>query len=156
MISRTVVLIIFFLVITGFIVALGALQIFLSRRDSKWPGLVLPIASFGLSLIVTLGLGLFTIISVESGRVFVESYDISMVTENDNTNTGERLAAPIVENTHYTQTMIMPGSSTIFAWLAYFIIMNIPTILFAIIYIVCRSERKKVFALNKMSVQDLG
>lgn len=32
------------------------LQVFLSKRENKWPGLVLPIITFGCSLLVLLGM----------------------------------------------------------------------------------------------------
>jgi predicted MFS family arabinose efflux permease len=43
-----------------FLLLLGAgmivLQIFLSRKESKWPGLILPIITFGVSLTIVFGL----------------------------------------------------------------------------------------------------
>ncbi len=54
--ERTLFLLCFFILLPiGFIV----LQIFLSRQESKWPGLVLPGLSFLFSLCIAVGVYLF-------------------------------------------------------------------------------------------------
>lgn len=50
--SRTIAFLIVFLLV--FVVGGILLQIFLSRRESKWPGLVLPLLTFLYSLVLAL------------------------------------------------------------------------------------------------------
>jgi len=115
-------------------VCVGAvvLQVFLSRKESKWPGLVLPIISFFFSVVTVVG------------RV---AFSINTVTQTTTEN-GE-----VVEQST-AQIGDMP--TTIVMALYTFLLYNIPTIIFMAIYAAVRSKRKKQRALEKMSVQDLG
>ena len=116
------------------LLALGAgaivLQIFLSKKESKWAGLVLPIISFGISLMTLLGVVLF---SAYSGTTL--------------TGNGE-----IVEQ---TVTQIGDMSSIIGTAVYIFLIYNIPTAFLLAIYAACRGKRKRQRDLEKMSIQDL-
>lgn len=47
------------------LVGIVLLQIFLSRRESRWPGLVLPSLTFLLSLCVTFGAALYAYVPTE-------------------------------------------------------------------------------------------
>ena len=51
------------------LVGIVLLQIFLSRRESRWPGLVLPSLTFLLSLCVTLGGALFLYIPTQDSTL---------------------------------------------------------------------------------------
>ena len=107
------------------------LQIWLSKRDSKWPGLVLPMISLGVSFVAVLGVLLFsaqkqTTTLLENGRVIEQSAEV--------------LAEPAL--------LIASASYT-------FLINSTPTVILTLIYAACRSKQTKRRALNKMSVQDL-
>ena len=121
-----------------FLLLIGAgiivLQIFLSKGEKKWPGLILPGISFGISLLTGLGVVLFTVQTTESGYI---------------TEEGEYIME--------TVTQIMDPSATILSAVYIFLIYNIPTVILLAIYAVCREKRKKQRALEieKMSVQDL-
>jgi hypothetical protein len=113
------------------VVAAGAivLQVFLSKKESKWLGLILPVISFGISLIVLLGFPLFAVYSTE----------VSM-------------NGAVVEQA-VSQT---DGLSTIIGAVVYlFVLYNIPTAVLLAIYAACRGKRKQQRDLEKMSVQDL-
>ena len=53
--SRMLLVVLIFLLV--FVVGGILLQIFLSRRQSKWPGLILPLLSFLYSLVLVLNVG---------------------------------------------------------------------------------------------------
>ena len=53
------------LILAGVIV----LQVYLSRRAGRWPGLILPILSFGLSLVIVLSAMVFSIQRFEGGGI---------------------------------------------------------------------------------------
>jgi cytochrome bd-type quinol oxidase subunit 1 len=107
------------------------LQIFLSKKESKWAGLILPIITFGISLTALLG-----------GLLFSARTGITTTTVN-----GE-----IIEQ---TTKQIANMSSIIGSAICIFILYNIPTAVLLAIYAACRGKRNRQRALDKMSVQDL-
>lgn len=118
-----------------FISGIVVLQIFLSRMQSKWPGLILPALSLLLSVLAVLSLTMYsnvkTSVSVEeiSGEI-VKQEIISQPTDAD---IGE---------------MILPVVIT-------FASSNIPTVILLAIYFACRRKYKKNSELEKMNIQDL-
>ena len=92
------------------IVALPLIQIFLSRLDSRIPGLILPVISFLISLL----------------------YVFNMYVPLDGA-----------------------GFMLIFSVIMVFLIANIPTAVFIVIYFVCREKRRKKRQLDKMNIHDL-
>ena len=114
------------------------LQIFLSNKQNKWLGLIIPLICLLFSLIPMLALPMYT--TTTSTSVSTES-----VTDG----------AIIYEESviHEPQK---PSISLIIATVApIFIISNIPTIIFLAIYFACRERRKKNLELEKMNIQDL-
>jgi len=107
------------------------LQVFLSKKESKWPGLILPIISFGISLLATLAILLF---SVNKGTM------------------AQTINGEIVEQ---TVTQINSISSIIGGTAFVFVLCNIPTGILIAIYAASRGKRKRQRDLEKMSVQDL-
>lgn len=65
--TRIILFIIIFAVAVGFLAGIVILQVFLSRRESKWPGLIMPIITFGFSLIVFMAFVLFGVVSYVGG-----------------------------------------------------------------------------------------
>ena len=115
----------------GLIAGIVALQIFLSRREGKWQGLILPIISFVNSVMLTASVLLFSPAT---------STQVVMVN-------GE-----VIEET----TRQIASTGSIIGMAAYiFMISNIPTAVLTLIYAACRGKREKQRALEKMSVQDL-
>lgn len=53
------------LITLALLVGIVLLQIFLSRWESRWPGLILPVLSFLFSLCVTYGAALFAYMSTQ-------------------------------------------------------------------------------------------
>ena len=119
-----------------FMLALGAgvivLQIFLSKKENKWAGLILPFISFGISIMALLGVLLFSV------------------------NTGTMTTTVNGEIVEQTTEQIVNMSSIIASAIYTFLLCNIPTGILLAIYAACRGKQNRQRALNKMSAQDLG
>jgi len=122
--------------ISGFMILMIAiaagiivLQVFLSRKENKWAGLILPFISFGFSILTFYS---FVFFSPPPGTIttFVD---------------GE-----------FVTTQIAPASSIIASAIYLFLLYNIPTGILLAIYAACRGKQKRQRDLEKMSVQDLG
>jgi len=124
--------VIIFIVFLGLGTIAGAiiLQVFLSKKESVWAGLILPIISFSVSLLVVFGMLVSAF--AQSGTV------ISGMGGLENA---------FILGTSHTYIII----SSIIAFLFY----NVPTAVFVVIYVVCKRKHNTQRALEKMSVQDL-
>ena len=105
-----------------------ALQIFLSRRESRWPGLVLP----GLTLLYSLVM----VLSISTYRTLTSSAVVDGTVVETVTQHGDLLAA-------------LP------AMLMVFLLGNIPTIILLAIYFACREKYRKKKQMDRMNIQDL-
>jgi hypothetical protein len=168
------VLIFLFLIIGVplFIVGPIILQIFLSKRDNKFVGLIIPIIQFVLSLVIVLSFSLNTLafVSYESDDntsvSYSEVYDDTIDSEYDDVTISESLDdeydeyddADVDETLDYGDDEV--GSSTVFPVLPsiiiLFILTNIPTTISLIIYFVNRKGKPKKKQLDKINIQDLG
>ncbi len=129
--QRTISTIIFFLVIvTGII----ALQIFLSKKQNKWLGLILPFICLIFSILAVSGITTFSTFTVTE----------QFVSEN-----GE-----VVNNVISTADK---GEiiSIIITAISVFLLYNIPTVILLAIYYACRENLKRKKELEKMNIQDL-
>ena len=124
-------LIVGIILILVFGAGLIVLQIFLSNKESKWPGLILPIISFGISLLAAMAILL---------------YSVNTVTKAQTIN-GEIVEQSVTEVNDTSSTIV--GAIVVFAYC------NIPTAILLVIYAACRGKRNRQRALEKMSVQDL-
>ena len=107
------------------------LQIYLSKKDNKWAGLILPFISFGISLLALLSVLLFSAHTGTSGY-FVDG-----------------------EYVEQTTVQIASAGSIIGSAIYIFLLYNIPTGVLLSIYAGCRGKKKRQRDLEKMSVQDL-
>lgn len=112
------------------------LQLFLSKKQSRWPGLLLPLLCFLFSLQALLGIASYT--SVRTSGITIAENGTSLTTEEivvppENKDTGQLLAIA---------ASVLIGN-------------NIPTVILLGIYAACRSSRKKNLELEKMNIQDL-
>ncbi|TDF99841.1 hypothetical protein E1757_06580 [Paenibacillus piri] len=103
------------------------LQIFFSKKDNKWLGLILPAITLIISIMATLGLILYTPV------------------------------ATLTEQGYKTilNTVQIPKVATIFKMFYIFFIYNIPTAILLGVYFACRGKLKRTREIEKMSVQDL-
>ena len=122
------ILLIFFVVIC---IGLIVLQVFLSKIENKWAGLILPFSSLGVSLLVLFGIIMLTPATMTE-TLFVNGELI------------ERTTAQIIPTTTIVGTAVFM-----------FIIFNIPTAIYLAIYAICRDKHSKRRNLEKMRIQDL-
>ena len=112
------------------------LQIFLSKKQNKWLGLIIPLICFVFSIMDVLSLAMYT---------------NTAITSLTDVNDGAKLSDKI--------TIIHSEKSSMFSMLAtvvpVFLISNIPTIIFLAIYFACREKLKLRTELDKMNIQDL-
>ena len=119
-----------------FIIPIGGifLQIYLSKKEGKWPGLILPIAAFAFSLIAAMGIAVFTQIAWITHSAFYGEQWVSILLADG----GRHLA-----------------TSAIAGVVAVFFIANIPTLVLLIIYKVMKGKQNRYRDVKKMSIQDL-
>lgn len=129
-----VVFLVFFLVLAGGI----WLQVFLSKKENKWYGLILPFICLAFSLIAVLG-----------NMMFLTVGEVSM----------QQLApdGTVIEETVEVQDMggSLEIGARIVPMVFIFALYNIPTAILLVIYFACREKMKKHSALDKMHIQDL-
>jgi len=121
------------LILLAVIAGIVILQVYLSKKDSKWPGLILPVIMLIFSLVVVVGM-----VAFEGVNTFSQSEYID----------GEWVV--VFEETHRE-----PISGAVGAAVYIFLIMNIPTAVLLAIYASYRGKQSKQRALEKMSIQDL-
>ena len=126
------VLIFLFLLGVGVIV----LQIFLSKKESKWAGLILPIISLMISIIAVLGIATFSVVT-RTGTVVENGVVIEQALSDMST-----------QQTMGTRSLIVSIISV-------FLLYNIPTAVLLAIYFGCREKQRQRKALAKMQAQDL-
>jgi len=127
--------VLFLLFLLAIIVGGIFLQIFLSRREGKWLGLILPLITFSLSLVVVFGMAAY--IGPTTLRV-QEFVDGELVTTIVSESQGREAISGAVAGAIYT-----------------FALMNIPTAILLIIYKAVREKDKRQREVEKMSVHDL-
>lgn len=114
------------------------LQVFLSKKENKWLGLILPTLCFIGSVVSVAGMVSFNSLTTEK---------VVTVTE------GVQATENIIQS--MTSGVAAGTSSMALEAVAVFVVSNIPTILFLIIYIGCRNKLRKRRELEKMAIQDL-
>ena len=117
-----------FLVLMAFGVVALVLQVFLSKSEGKWLGLIMPIVWIGFSMITPIRI----LLAGPEARSF-----IGLVNG--------------VEVVHTPSTASIVGEAVLV-----FVLLNVITGILVAIYLVCRRKQNKERALLKMSVQDLG
>ena len=123
-------LIIVFLLILVFFVGVILLQIYLSKKENKWSGLILPIVVLFFSIILILGLGAYTFVRTPE-NMMANGEIIEMAVSGGNV------------------------SSAILMVITTFLLLNIPTVILLAIYAANKDTRNRRRALDKMSALDL-
>jgi len=156
----------------AFMAGIIILQIYLSKRESKWPGLILPTISFTLSLLPVLAFLLFgiaraTTIGTPQDFILAERNAIQRVEayrlEEYRRITGNEPSMPVATpfpvatayHLHDQGAITHSSSISIVATFFTLLYSILPTAVLLIIYAVCRSKRRTQLALNRMSLQDL-
>lgn len=110
------------------------LQIFLSKKNNKWLGLIIPLICFMFSIMIVFSLPMYTT-------------GITSVTETIN--------GVVTDKTITLQSEKPSIFSMLATVIPVFLISNIPTLIFLAIYSACREKLKLRNELDKMNVQDL-
>lgn len=119
------------------------LQVYLSRRESRWPGLVLPVLSFVLALTAALALMLLT---AGPGTLTVTEYGPDGTVINTQTTEVEPEPEP-GPGRSVGETLIGGGIA--------FLVANIPTVIYTAIYCGEREKFRRREQMKKMNIQDL-
>ncbi len=123
----------------GMIIGGIILQVFLSKKQNKFLGLILPGISLLFSLIMVLGVPMYT----------------TSTTETTNTEVMNGSTVETVEVSESTSEMIQPLGDTIVTMVFLFLLGNIPTVILLGIYWACREKLRKNKEIEKMNIQDL-
>ena len=120
------------------IVVVGAvvLQVFFSRAESRWPGLILPGISFLFSLLLVFGYGAYSINGSERVEVITDDGMESVVT--------------YIEPEERMEYGVPWGAISVTL-----LVGNIPTLILMGVYVACRGGRSEKKEMEKMSIQDL-
>ena len=127
--------IIFFIFLLAIPVGVIFLQIYLSKKENKWYGFILPLVVFAISLMAIMGMVAF----VEVGQSTMSQYV-----------DGELVTTIISEGENREA---IPG--TVGRIIYIFILLNIPTAILLAIYKSVRNKQNRHRDVEKMSVQDL-
>ncbi|HIV98065.1 MAG TPA: hypothetical protein H9745_10750 [Candidatus Agathobaculum stercoravium] len=126
------------LIIAAVFVGIIALEVWLSRRKSRWPGLIMPAITFMVSLFLALGVALFSVggaatevqvVDEETGEVVYQEQTVE--TEQDWT----------LGDTAQLGLVLLVG--------------NIPTFVLLGAYYIGREKLRREKLLEKMNIQDL-
>lgn len=126
------------LIIAAVFVGIIALEVWLSRRKSRWPGLIMPAITFVVSLFLALGVMLFSVggaatevqvVDEETGEVVYQEQTVE--TEQDWT----------LGNAAQLGLVLLVG--------------NIPTFVLLGAYYIGREKFRREKLLEKMNIQDL-
>ena len=116
------------LLLLAFAVVALVLQVFLSKSQRKWPGLIMPVLWVGFSAITPVRI----LVAGPDARSFIGAING-------------------VEVVHTPSMASIVGEAVLM-----FVLLNVITGILIAIYLICRRRQNKERALLKMSVQDLG
>lgn len=129
---------VFLILFVGIIYTVVKVQIYLSKRENRWMGLIIPIIQFMLSIIVVFGLMSF-------------SYNNSM----EKISTMDENGNIVHEEEIFNENKKGDTRNSVFMSIPIFLIYNIPTIILFIIYYDCRSKIKRNKEIETMNLRDL-
>ena len=159
---------IFLFIFLGICAGVIILQVYLSKRESMWPGLIMPIITFSFSLIILFSMAVYTVTPNESAAIRVDTVQLvdveelsayereQMVAREEWLAERERYHGELIERHLVDYGTIGRTQIVSFPRITFlFVMRNIPTIVFLAIYAGCRGKRRKQRSLELMSVQDL-
>ena len=174
-----VVIILCVVICAGIIV----LQVILSKKESRWPGLILPAILFSMSVVIIFGLMVFSTVqheardvrlieSIESTRIRLEEISDTVIIDVElELDWGaeleqyerealirerlEQMEAISVEYLEHLESVQFVRSMPIASIIFVFLLYNVPTAILLAVYAACRGNRNKMRDLQRMSVQDL-
>ena len=126
------------LIIAAVFVGIIALEVWLSRRKSRWPGLIMPAITFVVSLFLALGVMLFSVVGAAT--------EVQVVDEE----TGEVVYQ---EQTVEAEPDWALGDAAQLGLVL--LVGNIPTFVLLGAYYIGREKFRREKLLEKMNIQDL-
>jgi len=133
----------FLFLVPALIAGVVVLQIYLSKQESKWPGLILPLCGLGVFVLIIVS----TILYMPASHTTTTSHMI---------DAGGQLWA-----VHYdmpSTAAVMDSSfaiNLIFQAINLFLLFAVPIGVLLVIYKVVRSKQSKKRDVEKMTIQDL-
>ena len=117
------------------IALLVALQVWLCRKGKRGLGLILPVLSLALSLVLCLSMGAYSVVGVGGSEQLAPDGTV------------------IEYHEEYHRTALTPGAAATIA--AVFLISNIPTVVLGGIWLHYKNKREWKEDLKRMNIQDL-
>ena len=115
-----------------------ALEVWLSRRKSRWPGLIMPIISFALSLLLVFGFVAFSAVSATSELQVTDAETGEIIHQEQRV---EEVSGWTLGDTVQLGILLLVG--------------NIPTFVLLGTYYIGREKLRRDKLLEKMHIQDL-
>lgn len=134
-----IVLFINFAVYAAILVGIIALEVWLSRRKSRWPGLIMPMITFVASLLLVLGTVAFTRVGGATSELQVEDAETGAVIYQE--QRVEQAPDWTLGDTAQVGLLLLVG--------------NIPTFVLLGAYYIGREKLRREKLLEKMNIQDL-
>ena len=126
------------LIIAAVFVGIIALEVWLSRRKSRWPGLIMPIISFALSLLLVFGFVAFSAVSATSELQVTDAETGEIIHQEQRV---EEVSDWTLGDTVQLGILLLVG--------------NIPTFVLLGTYYIGREKLRRDKLLEKMHIQDL-
>lgn len=136
--SRVFALAFTVIIFIAMIVGLIVLQIHLSKKENKVLGLILPIICLAFSIIISMAMTSFSAVRVEKSEHVISMTDDGEVIEE------------IVQPSESKAT-----GEVLWQVIPTFLLLNIPTAVYLLIYFACREKVKKNSVLDKMAIIDM-
>ena len=126
------------LLLAAMLVGVIALEVWLSRRKSRWPGLIMPIISFALSLLLVFGFVAFSAVSATSELQVADAETGEIIHQEQRV---EEVSDWTLGDTVQLGVLLLVG--------------NIPTFVLLGTYYIGREKLRRDKLLEKMHIQDL-
>ena len=135
----TVLIVLFnMLLLAAVLAGIIALEVWLSRRKSRWPGLIMPIISFALSLLLVFGFVAFSAVSATSELQVTDAETGEIIHQEQRV---EEVSYWTLGDTVQLGILLLVG--------------NIPTFVLLGTYYIGREKLRRDKLLEKMHIQDL-
>ncbi len=135
----TVLIVLFnMLLLAAVLAGIIALEVWLSRRKSRWPGLIMPIISFALSLLLVFGFVAFSAVSATSELQVTDAETGEIIHQEQRV---EEVSDWTLGDTVQLGILLLVG--------------NIPTFVLLGTYYIGREKLRRDKLLEKMHIQDL-
>lgn len=135
--------------------AVIVLQIFLSRTESKVPGLILPILSFGFSLLIVLSVASWVSPGDQSTYTIEESVEVEEYDEAEEAVSVDEgvfiFGSDMEEDTNQTSDL----ADGIISVVIISLVSNVPTVVLSIIYFMTRKQMNTHKKMDRTRIQDL-